>query len=118
MSIARALLRKPHILLLDEATSSLDSESEKLVQAAIERTAKGRTVIVVAHRLATVQNADVIFVFGEQITGSDTDGKIQGSKILEFGDHKSLIRKRGAYFQMVGISSKLIIPSVTDRSII
>ncbi|KAL1954114.1 hypothetical protein VTO42DRAFT_1738 [Malbranchea cinnamomea] len=85
--IARALIRNPHILLLDEATSSLDSESEKLVQRAFERTAKGRTVVVVAHRLATVQNADVIFVFGE-------------GGIVEVGNHHSLLRQRGAYFQM------------------
>ncbi|EEH18239.2 hypothetical protein PABG_00802 [Paracoccidioides brasiliensis Pb03] len=85
--IARALIRNPSILLLDEATSSLDSESEKHVQDAIERTAKGRTVVVVAHRLATIQNADVIFVFGE--------GGIQ-----EVGNHYSLLKKRGAYYQM------------------
>ncbi|KAF3484449.1 multidrug resistance protein 2 [Arthroderma uncinatum] len=85
--IARALIRNPHLLLLDEATSSLDSESEKLVQAAIERTAKGRTVLVVAHRLATVQNADVIFVFGD-------------GGIVESGSHHSLLKKRGVYYQM------------------
>ncbi|KAL2064897.1 hypothetical protein VTL71DRAFT_4037 [Oculimacula yallundae] len=87
ISIARALIRDPQILLLDEATSSLDSESEKLVQAAFERAANGRTMVVVAHRLATVQNADVIFVLGE-------------GKVLETGDHASLLRRRGVYYQM------------------
>lgn len=88
ISIARALIRNPKILLLDEATSSLDSESEKLVQAAFERAATGRTMVVVAHRLATVQNADVIFVLGE-------------GKVLEVGDHAALLRKKGVYYQMV-----------------
>ncbi|OJD17431.1 hypothetical protein AJ78_02456 [Emergomyces pasteurianus Ep9510] len=85
--IARALIRNPSILLLDEATSSLDSESEKHVQEAIERTAKGRTVVVVAHRLATIQNADIIFVFGE-------------GGILEVGTHSALLKQRGTYYQM------------------
>jgi ABC-type multidrug transport system ATPase subunit len=88
IAIARALIRDPKILLLDEATSSLDSESEKLVQAAFERAGKGRTMLVVAHRLATVQNADVIFVLGE-------------GKVLETGDHQTLLRNRGVYYQMV-----------------
>ncbi|KJK88325.1 Multidrug resistance protein [Metarhizium anisopliae BRIP 53284] len=88
VAIARALIRDPNILLLDEATSSLDSESEKLVQAAFERAGKGRTMVVVAHRLATVQNADVIFVLGE------------GGKLLEQGNHMELLRKRGIYWQM------------------
>lgn len=87
IAIARALIRDPKILLLDEATSSLDSESEKLVQAAFERAATGRTMVVVAHRLATVQNADVIFVLGE-------------GKLLEVGTHGSLLRERGVYYQM------------------
>ncbi|TVY82673.1 ABC transporter BEA3 [Lachnellula suecica] len=87
MSIARALIRNPKLLLLDEATSSLDSESEKLVQAAFERAGKGRTMVVVAHRLATVQNADVIFVLG-------------GGKVLETGNHQSLLKRRGVYYQM------------------
>jgi len=91
IAIARALIRDPKILLLDEATSSLDSESEKLVQAAFERAGKGRTMIVVAHRLATVQNADVIFVLGE-------------GKVLEVGNHAHLLRKRGVYYQMVRLS--------------
>jgi ATP-binding cassette subfamily B (MDR/TAP) protein 1 len=92
IAIARALIRDPKILLLDEATSSLDSESEKLVQAAFERAGKGRTMVVVAHRLATVQNADVIFVLGE-------------GKVLETGDHNQLLRKRGVYYQMVSLMS-------------
>ncbi|OAG39811.1 hypothetical protein AYO21_05876 [Fonsecaea monophora] len=95
LCLARALLRKPSLLLLDEATSSLDSQSEKLVQGAIERLVGQRsmTVIAVAHRLATVQKADVIFVFGESEAG-------RGSRILERGTHKELLSRRGAYWQM------------------
>lgn len=89
IAIARALIRDPQVLLLDEATSSLDSESERLVQATLERAAKGRTVIAVAHRLATVQNADIIFVLGE------------GGKLLEKGSHRELLGGRGVYYQMV-----------------
>lgn len=90
LSLARALLRKPRLLLLDEATSSLDSESEKLVQEAIERAAGegGRTVLAVAHRLATIQKADVIFVLGS-------------GRVLEKGSHSELLEKRGVYWQMV-----------------
>lgn len=94
ISIARALIRQPNILLLDEATSSLDSESEKLVQKAFERAADGRTMVVVAHRLATVQNADVIFVLGE-------------GKVLEQGNHQELLKKKGVYWHMVGIPCSL-----------
>jgi len=95
LCLARALLRNPSLLLLDEATSSLDSQSEKLVQAAIERLVGQRsmTVIAVAHRLATIQKADVIFVFGESEVG-------RGSRILERGTHSDLLRRRGAYWQM------------------
>ncbi|KAH9897536.1 P-loop containing nucleoside triphosphate hydrolase protein [Xylariomycetidae sp. FL2044] len=87
IAIARALMRDPDLLLLDEATSSLDSESERLVQAAFERAARGRTMVVVAHRLATVQNADVIFVLGE-------------GKVLEKGSHGELLRRKGVYWNM------------------
>ncbi|GKT51097.1 ABC transporter BEA3 [Colletotrichum spaethianum] len=87
IAIARALIRDPKVLLLDEATSSLDSESEKLVQAAFERAGQGRTMVVVAHRLATVQNADVIFVMGE-------------GKVLEKGAHAELLKNRGVYWHM------------------
>ncbi|KAL4865925.1 hypothetical protein BDV12DRAFT_210806 [Aspergillus spectabilis] len=88
IAVARALIRNPKILLLDEATSSLDSESERIVQADFERVAKGRTMIVVAHRLATVQNADVIFVLGG------------GGVVLERGSHGKLIKRRGVYYRM------------------
>lgn len=95
VALARALLRKPRLLLLDESTSSLDSQSEKLVQQAIERLAgqKEMTVIAVAHRLATIQKADIIFVFGESEVGD-------GARILERGSHGELMRRRGAYWQM------------------
>lgn len=97
LCLARALLRQPKLLLLDEATSSLDSQSEKLVQGAIERLAGQRsmTVIAVAHRLATIQKADMIFVFGERDTESN-----KGSKIVERGSHDELIAKRGIYWSM------------------
>jgi len=90
ISIARALIRNPRVLLLDEATSSLDSESEKLVQEAFERIAKGRsrTTIAVAHRLATIQKADIIYVLGE-------------GKVLEKGTHADLLKLKGVYWHMV-----------------
>jgi len=91
VSIARALIRNPRVLLLDEATSSLDSESEKLVQAAFERVAKGRTTVAVAHRLATIQKADIIYVLGE-------------GKVLEKGSHAELLKQKGVYWHMVSLS--------------
>jgi ATP-binding cassette subfamily B (MDR/TAP) protein 1 len=93
LALARALLRHPQLLLLDEATSNLDSESEKLVQRAIEGAAGGRTIIAVAHRLSTIQNADIIFVLGS-------------GRIIEKGNHAVLLSKRGMYFQMVSYRRK------------
>ncbi|KAH8899843.1 P-loop containing nucleoside triphosphate hydrolase protein [Thozetella sp. PMI_491] len=87
LAIARALIRNPRLLLLDEATSNLDAETEKAVQVVFEKNKANRTMVVVAHRLATVQNADVIFVLGD-------------GKVMEKGDHATLLKKRGIYYQM------------------
>lgn len=90
LSIARAVLKNAPILILDEATSALDTESERLVQDALERVMKNRTSIVIAHRLSTIQNADHIVVMR------------QGA-ILEQGTHESLMLKNGMYTSLVGM---------------
>ncbi len=87
ISIARAVLRNPSILILDEATSALDTESEKLVQDALEKLMKNRTSLVIAHRLSTIKNADLIVV-------------LQKGKIVEQGTHTELIDKRGFYYSL------------------
>jgi ATP-binding cassette subfamily B protein len=87
VAIARAVLRKPDLLILDEATSHLDSTTERAVQAALDTALLGTTVVVVAHRLATVRNADFIYV-------------IQRGKLIEAGTHRELISRDGRYTEM------------------
>jgi subfamily B ATP-binding cassette protein MsbA len=90
LAIARAVLKNPRLLILDEATSALDSESERLVQEALDRLMAGRTTIVVAHRLSTIQRADRIFVLNQ-------------GRIVEHGNHGSLMARRGLYHYLYTI---------------
>lgn len=87
ISIARAILRNPPILILDEATSALDTESEKLVQEALENLMKDRTSLVIAHRLSTIKNADVICV-------------MEAGRIIEMGKHEELLAAGGQYCKL------------------
>ena len=90
LSIARALLRNPSVLILDEATSALDTESERLVQEALDRLMRQRTTMVIAHRLSTIVNADMICV-------------LQEGKIVERGTHKDLMELGGVYHKLVNL---------------
>lgn len=92
LSIARAVLKNPPIMILDEATSALDTESERLVQDALEKMMKNRTSIVIAHRLSTIQNADKIVVLSK-------------GKIVEQGKHQELLEKKGVYYSLVEMQS-------------
>ena len=92
ISIARAILKNPPILILDEATSALDTESEHLVQEALDHLMHGRTTLVIAHRLSTIKNADLICV-------------MQDGRIVEQGTHDELIARGGAYKHLVDMQS-------------
>jgi ABC-type multidrug transport system fused ATPase/permease subunit len=92
LSIARAILKNPQLLILDEATSALDTESEKLVQEALESLMSARTTLVIAHRLSTIQNADEIIV-------------LDAGKIIERGTHQELIAQNGHYKKLSDLQS-------------
>ena len=85
--VVRAMLRNPAVLLLDEATSALDSESEKIVQDALDAAQEGRTSITIAHRLSTIKDVDVIFV-------------IQKGEVAEQGNHEELLELQGIYYKL------------------
>jgi len=93
LAIARALLTNPKVLIFDEATSNLDSESERMIQSALEEVSKSRTVIIVAHRFSTVRDADNIVV-------------LAGGSIVESGKHQELLAKKGAYQKLWSIQTK------------
>ena len=92
ISIARAVLKNPNILIFDEATASVDSETEHLIQEAIERLISGRTTIMIAHRLSTLSKANKIIV-------------VDGGEIIEFGSHDELMAKKGKYYRLIEMQS-------------
>ena len=94
ISIARVFLKNPAILILDEATSALDNESEYLVSQSLEKLAEGRTTLTIAHRLTTIQGADRILV-------------LSGNEIVEEGNHKELLEKKGMYYQLYMTANRL-----------
>jgi len=87
LALARAILRNPAILILDEATSNVDTNTERIMQDSLKRLSKGRTVIVIAHRLSTVTHADRIII-------------LEKGDIIESGNHQQLMDKKGVYYQM------------------
>lgn len=96
ISIARAILKDPRILILDEATSSLDSESEHLVQEALERLMRSRTTFVIAHRLSTITNADWVVV-------------LDGGRIVEQGTHADLLARQGLYYKLHAMQFRFVL---------
>lgn len=87
ISIARAAVANPPVMVLDEATSSIDTRTEKMVQEGMDNLMKGRTVFVIAHRLSTVKNSDMIMV-------------LDSGRIIERGTHEELIVKKGVYYSL------------------
>lgn len=95
LSIARAILANPRILILDEATASVDTETERSIQAALDKLVKGRTTLSIAHRLSTLRSADRLVV-------------IEGGKIVEEGTHLELVKQKGAYYKLMQLQSKAL----------
>ncbi|MEI6580064.1 MAG: ATP-binding cassette domain-containing protein, partial [Eubacteriales bacterium] len=92
ISIARAVLKNPSLLIFDEATAAVDSETEHLIQQAIERLISGRTTLMIAHRLSTLRKANKIIV-------------VDKGEIIEFGSHDELMAQEGKYFKLIEIQS-------------
>lgn len=105
LAIARALIKNPPILILDEATSALDSESERLVQSALENLMSHRTTFVIAHRLSTVRKADIIIV-------------LQDGRLIEQGTHSELIRQDGTYSKLYSLQFADVLPEELNENII
>lgn len=95
LSIARAILADPRILVLDEATASVDTETEKAIQASLDELVKGRTTISIAHRLSTLRNADHLIV-------------LENGKLVESGTHAQLVGQKGVYYKLLQLQSKAL----------
>ena len=102
LALARALLKDAPLLILDEATSALDTESERYIQAALQKVMLNRTTLVIAHRLSTIENADLILV-------------IEQGHIVERGTHQALLEKNGAYARLHSMQFKDQVAESKDK---
>ncbi|MBQ8292337.1 MAG: ABC transporter ATP-binding protein [Bacilli bacterium] len=105
ISFARTLVHKPKIMILDEATANIDTETEKIIQDSLEKVIKNNTMLMVAHRLSTIQHADVIFVFDH-------------GRIIEQGSHQELLKQKGRYYQLFMLQyQKNELKNITQKTI-